>query len=93
MDNCFRRAAKKVKRQYISVCLLRRSIVLIDELGAATSTSDGIAIAWAVSEHLISEGTQLFYAIRLAVCLRLAPEPQGVCVCHVYVIAGHCLIV
>ena len=36
--------------------LVCRSIVLIDELGAATSTSDGIAIAWAVSEHLIAEG-------------------------------------
>ena len=31
-------------------------MVLIDELGAATSTTDGIAIAWAVSEHLIAEG-------------------------------------
>ena len=37
-------------------CATPRSLLLLDEVGRGTSTGDGVAIAWAVAEHLHDSG-------------------------------------
>jgi len=38
-----------------------KSLILIDEIGRATSNEDGVAIAWAVSEHLLMKHVMTFF--------------------------------
>ncbi len=59
----------------------RRSLILLDEVGRGTSTFDGLAIAWAVSEHLYDHnkvGAKTLFATHYHQLTELAETLEGV---------------
>jgi MutS domain V len=52
-----------------------RSLVLVDELGRATSNEDGVAIAWATAEHLLKKRAMTFFVTHY---------PQISCLASIY---------
>ncbi|MBN1678295.1 MAG: DNA mismatch repair protein MutS [Candidatus Thermoplasmatota archaeon] len=59
----------------------KRSLILLDEVGRGTSTFDGLAIAWAVSEHLHDSakvGARSLFATHYHQLTELADSLEGV---------------
>jgi DNA mismatch repair protein MutS len=58
-----------------------KSLVILDEIGRGTSTFDGISIAWAVAEHLLSgppKGCRTLFATHYHELTELALTAEGV---------------
>jgi DNA mismatch repair protein MSH4 len=49
-----------------------RSLVLVDELGRATSNEDGVAIAWALGEYLLKKRAMTFFVTHYPQLARLS---------------------
>ncbi len=59
----------------------KRSLILLDEVGRGTSTFDGLAIAWAVSEYLYDQsrvGAKTLFATHYHQLTELADSLEGV---------------
>jgi DNA mismatch repair protein MutS len=64
----------------------KRSLVVLDEIGRGTSTFDGVAIAWAVAEHLHDRiGARTLFATHYHELTELALVKKGVRNLHVAV--------
>jgi DNA mismatch repair protein MutS len=56
----------------------RRSLIVLDEIGRGTSTYDGLSIAWAVAEQIISVGAKTLFATHYHHLNELEKQKKGV---------------
>ncbi|CAK9311117.1 unnamed protein product [Citrullus colocynthis] len=63
----------------------QRSLVVVDELGRATSSSDGFAIAWSCCEHLLSLKAYTIFATHMEGLSELATIYPNVKILHFHV--------
>ncbi|MBS1718772.1 MAG: DNA mismatch repair protein MutS [Armatimonadetes bacterium] len=56
----------------------RNSVVILDEIGRGTSTFDGLAIAWAITEYLAAIGAKTMFATHYHQMNQLAAQAKGV---------------
>ncbi|KAK3224925.1 hypothetical protein Dsin_004787 [Dipteronia sinensis] len=62
-----------------------RSLIVMDELGRATASSDGFAIAWSCCEHLLSLKVYTIFATHMENLTELATIYPNVKILHFYV--------
>ncbi len=58
--------------------LSRRSLVILDEIGRGTSTSDGLSLAWALAEHMHTQKVRTLFATHFHELVALADQFRGV---------------
>ncbi|XP_029127647.1 DNA mismatch repair protein MSH4 [Cajanus cajan] len=63
----------------------QRSLIVMDELGRATSSSDGFAIAWSCCEHLLSLKAYTIFATHMENLSELATTYPNVKILHFHV--------
>lgn len=63
----------------------QRSLIVMDELGRATSSSDGFAIAWSCCEHLLSLKAYTIFATHMENLSELATIYPNVKILHFHV--------
>ncbi|KZV50718.1 hypothetical protein F511_19630 [Dorcoceras hygrometricum] len=62
-----------------------RSLIVVDELGRATSSSDGFAIAWSICEHLLALKAYTIFATHMENLSELATMYPNVKIVHLNV--------
>ena len=58
--------------------LTPRSLVILDEIGRGTSTSDGLSLAWALAEHMHTQSVRTLFATHFHELTALADQFKGV---------------
>ena len=58
--------------------LTPRSLVILDEIGRGTSTSDGLSLAWALAEHMHQESVRTLFATHFHELTALAQQFKGI---------------
>ena len=58
--------------------LTPRSLVILDEIGRGTSTTDGLSLAWALSEHLQKQKVRTLFATHFHELIALGERFSGV---------------